>query len=197
MAYAVYDNARNAYSVTMNGGPHVIWGRGHACPDGMVYDLLIDGTLPAAREQQCRQDFLGGYTPLTLTDPSQMTDPAEVARAVYAELYQIIPLGSWDAVHPITVGCDFGGTLKATPNHYVGATYTFDACRFWPGLAITGTGVETNQGDDSDSMILTLQVTGDHTGDIRYTYSIANHAWSIAGTWDGQPAVLPRAQDDQ
>jgi hypothetical protein len=193
MANSVFDSARNAWSVTMNNGPHVIWGRGLACPDGMVYDLMIDGTLPSAREQQCKQEFLGRYTPLTLTDPAQMADPAEVARAVRIELSQNVALGSWDMVDPITVGCDYGGTVKAAPSYLAGATYTFDACRFWPDLSIDGTGVETNQGEDSDSMSLTLQVTGRHSGEIVYTYSIANEAWSIEGVWDNQPAKLTRS----
>jgi pimeloyl-ACP methyl ester carboxylesterase len=193
MAYSVFDNARNAWSVTMNGGSHVIWGRGLACPDGMVYDLLIDGTVPTAREQQCQQDFLGPYTPLTLTDPDAMADPVKVARALSVELYHIVPLSSWHAHDPITIGCDFGGTLTALSSHYGSTTYSFDACRLWPDLTISGTGTELSQGDDSDSMILTLQVTGRHSGEITYTYSIANQAWSIDGIWDNQPAVLTRS----
>jgi pimeloyl-ACP methyl ester carboxylesterase len=193
MAYSVFDNARSAWSVTMNNGPHVIWGRGHACPDGMVYDLIIDGTLPSAREQQCKQDFLGRYTPLTLNDPAQMAHPVEVARAVRVELSQNVALSSWDMVDPISVGCDYGGTVKAAPSHLAETSYSFDACRLWPDLTLNGTGVETNQGEDSDSVILTLQVTGRHTGEIVYTYSIANEAWSISGTWDDHPAVLMRS----
>ena len=193
MAYSVFDTARNAYSVIMNNGPHVIWGRGLACPDAMVYDLLIDGTLPAIREQQCEQDFLGSYTPLTLTDTDGLAEPTKVARAVYTELYQLVPLSNWDSVDPITVGCDFGGTVSAENSDLAGTAYSFDACRFWPDLVISGTGIETNLGEDSDSMILTLQVSGRHTGGIVYTFSIANKAWSIAGTWDGQPVALTRS----
>ena len=61
VAYSVLDNARNAYGVFMEGGPHVIWGRGFACPDSIVEALLYDGTLPAAREQRCSQDFIMDY----------------------------------------------------------------------------------------------------------------------------------------
>jgi pimeloyl-ACP methyl ester carboxylesterase len=192
MAYSVFDNARNAWSVVMQNGPHVIWGRGLACPDGLVYDLMIDGTLPAAREQQCRQELVGDYTRLTLLDPAQEANPVQVARAVDAELYQNIPLGGWDGGDPKTVGCDYGGTVQAVASADSQTTYKLDACRFWPELAVSGTAVETNHGDDSDSMVLTLKVAGTHSGDIVYTYSIANEAWSIDGTWDNQPAVLPR-----
>ncbi len=67
MAYAVADSAANAATVVMEGGPHVILGWGLACPDEIVTDLLVDGTLPAAPTQICHQDLMSPYTPLTLT----------------------------------------------------------------------------------------------------------------------------------
>jgi pimeloyl-ACP methyl ester carboxylesterase len=191
MAYSVFDNARQAWSVTMINGPHVIFGRGLACPDSVVYDLMIDGILPAVTEQQCRQEFLGGYIPLTLTDPADKADPVRVAQAVYEELYQIVPLANWDASEPLRVGCDHGGTVTAAEED-LGTVYTFDACKLWPDLTISGTGVEANTGEPTDAMTLDLQVSGAHVGDIRYAYSIANESWSIDGTWNGRPAVLPR-----
>ena len=191
MAYSVLDSARNAYGVFLRGGPHVIWGRGIACPDGIVYDLLIDGQTPDAAEQQCEQDLLADYAPLTLTDPAQMAEPAAVARAVEVELYQNIPLGNWDGMHPITLGCDHGGTLTAEAT-YAGTDYSFSNCRFWPDLALTGTGVETTSGEDQDGMTLTLSVSGRHEGEIVYHYRTRDEAWTISGTWDGQPAQLPR-----
>ena len=193
MAYSVFDSARNSYGVFLKGGPHVIWGRGIACPDDIVYDLLLDGTLPAAKEQACEQPFIEDYVPLTLTDPKDFSDPAAVGRAVDAELYQIIPLGKWNRVDPMTVGCDFGGTLTAIATD-AGTDYAFRGCRLWPGLAISGTGVEAKSGGDDDNIILTLAVSGQHSGDIVYSYSHRDEAWRIAGTWDGQPALLPRMQ---
>lgn len=191
MAWSVLDSARNAYGVFLSGGPHVIWSRGIACPDGIVYDLLLDGILPAAREQQCEQDLIASYVPLTLTDPARMADPVEVARAVDVELYQLIPLLNWDGAHPITIGCDFGGTLSAEPT-YSGTDYRFRGCRLWQGLTIDGKGVEIATGEDQDGITLTLSVSGDHTGSIVYRYSTRDEAWSISGSWDGKPAVLPR-----
>jgi pimeloyl-ACP methyl ester carboxylesterase len=191
MAYSVLDSAKNGYSVIMQGGPHVIWGRGFACPDAIVQALLFDGTLPAAREQLCSQDLIGDYTPLTLTTDAEMADPATVAQAVDIELYQIIPLTTWDGVDPITLGCDHGGTLTATPT-YDGTDYSFANCSLWPGLAITGLGVEVNAGDDRDGITLTLAVSGRQTGDILYRYSTVTEAFSLSGTWNGAPAQLTR-----
>lgn len=191
MAWSVLDSARNAYGVFLAGGPHVIWSRGIACPDGIVYDLLLDGILPAAREQQCEQDLIGDYVPLTLSDPAERADPVAVARALDVELYQMIPLLNWDGAHPVTAGCDHGGTLSAEST-YAGTNYTFRGCQLWPGLTIDGKGVEIASGEDQDGITLTLSVSGDHSGRIVYRYSTRDEAWSISGSWDGKPAILPR-----
>ena len=190
MARSVLDNARNAYGVFMTGGPHVIWGRGLACPDVIVQALLYEGALPEAREQQCKQDFIADYTPLTLTDPAEKADPLAVARAVDVELYQIIPLNTWNGVGFVTAGCDHGGTLTATATPD-GTDYSFADCHLWPDLSISGQGVEVNLGEDRDGITLTLAVYGLHSGDITYRYSTATEAWSLSGTWDGKPAGLP------
>jgi len=191
MAYSVLDNARNAYAVFLKGGPHVIWGRGLACPDTIVQDLLFDGILPAAPEQHCEQDFVADYTPLTLTTPEQQADPLAVARAVDVELSQIIPLTTWDGAYPITLGCNHGGTLTATAT-YSGTDYRFAECRFWPDLTISGTGAEINIGDENDGLTLTLAVSGGHSGNITYRRSVRDEAWSMSGTWDGAKAQMPR-----
>jgi len=191
MAFSVRDSAQNAYGVFMKGGPHVIWGRGFACPDAIVNALLFKGTLPTAREQQCEQDFIADYAPLTLTDPADLADPLAVARALDVELYQIIPLNTWSGSDPITVGCDYGGTLTAVSN-YDGTVYSFADCRLWPDLVISGEGVEVNLGEDRDGITLTLAVSGLHSGTITYRYSTDTEAWSLSGTWDGKPAGLPR-----
>ncbi len=193
MAYSVLDSARNSYGVFLKGGPHVIWGRNPACPDDIVYDLLIDGIPPRTREQACEQEFIADYTPLTLTDQKETADPVAVAQALDAELYQIIPLGDWDGADSLTVGCDFGGTLTATATRS-GTDYAFDGCRLWRDITISGIGAETKIGSDEDNLTLTLAVSGQHNGDIVYSYSHRDEAWSISGTWDGQPAVLPRME---
>lgn len=191
MAYAVLDGARNAHGVFMAGGPHVIWGRGLACPDGIVRALLIDGTLPVAREQHCTQDLVGSYAPLTLIDPAEAADPLAVARAVDTELYQSIPLSLWDGTDAITVACDHGGTVYARGTQ-VGTNYRFDDCRFWPDLAVTGAGEEVNMGDPDDQILLTLAVSGRQTGVLTYRYRLADEAVSLSGRWNGQPVQLPR-----
>jgi pimeloyl-ACP methyl ester carboxylesterase len=191
MAYSVMDNARNSYGVFMKGGPHVIWGRGLACPDGIVQDLLFDGKLPAAREQQCSQDFIDAYTPLTLTDPAELSDPQAVAQAVDTELLNMIELGNWDGEHPVTVGCDMGGTVTASATDR-GTDYVLKDCRYWPDLAVSGIASEIAMDEAEDGITLTLKVSGSHQGELTYSYRTRDEAWSLTGTYDGKPAGVTR-----
>jgi pimeloyl-ACP methyl ester carboxylesterase len=191
MAYSVLDNAKNSYGVFIQGGAHVIWGRGYACPDTIVEALLYDGTPPVAREQICVQDAIGDYIEMTLTNPADLANAFTVASAVEVELYQFLPLNSWDGIDPRTFGCQHGGTLTATATDR-GTDYAFKECRFWPGLAVTGTGVEIAMDEADDGLTLTLAVTGARTGDLVYSYSAFDEAWRFSGTWSGLPATLPR-----
>ena len=62
MSYAILDHAKNAYMVAMEGGPHVIWGRGLHLPGR-------DRLQPAVRRHPAGgegtglpQDFIGAYS---------------------------------------------------------------------------------------------------------------------------------------
>ncbi len=54
----------NAYLIVKPGGPHVIFGRGEACPDDLVTAFLEDGTLPASRRTVCPGDVADDYVPI-------------------------------------------------------------------------------------------------------------------------------------
>lgn len=192
MAYSVLDNARNAYGVFMTGGPHVIWGRGHACPDGIVQALLYDGTLPVAREQVCEQDPIASYTPLTLTNPAQMSRPFDVARAIETELQHFVPLVTWHGEHPVSIGCPFGGSMMVTPGDR-GTDFAFIDCKFWQDLTFTGTAVDVLMDEPDDGITLDLAITGASQGSLTYRHRTKDQAFSLSGTWNDQPASLPRS----
>ena len=111
MSYAVLDHVKNGYMVAMEGGPHVIWGRGRACPDEIVYSLLFDGILPEAKEQLCRQDFIGAYEPLTLTDPTKAADPIQIAYALQTELEQSPEIYNWEGSETLSLGAATSAAL--------------------------------------------------------------------------------------
>jgi pimeloyl-ACP methyl ester carboxylesterase len=188
--YAVFDHAKNAYMVTMQGGPHVIWGRGLACPDKIVFGLMLDGRKPEKREQVCKQDFLDAYAPLTA---ARTGDAFGLAQGVEAEIAQSRDLANWDGYNELTFGCDFGGTATVNAARS-GVEYTFDACAFWPGLTVAGDGTLIDAGDGRrpDGLTLNLKVSGTHQGTIAYRRDTTTAARSLSGTFDGQDVATPR-----
>jgi pimeloyl-ACP methyl ester carboxylesterase len=189
-AYSVFDNARNASMILMQGGHHVIWGRGHACPDVIVDRMLTEGVLPDAPLQLCRQDFLEGYARLTLTDPAA-ADALAVAQGVATELDWYPELYNWDYAEDRALGCDHGGTITASAGE-TDTTYVFAACALWPGVVLDGSAIRRDAGDDDDRITLGLTVSGLHTGEIAYSRGTATEAETIAGTWNGAPLDTPR-----
>ena len=191
MSYSVLDYARNGYLVVMQGGPHVIWGRGLTCPDEIVYGLLFDGTLPEAKEQLCSQDFVGAYQRLTLTDPGDAADPFLVARSLQLELGQSPELYNWGRDAPLAIGCDHGGAVEVSAAEE-GAAYSFVKCAWWPGLVFDGTGIAIEAGAENIGLTLDLAVSGNHIGKITYRHNSATDAMTLSGTYDGKVVATPR-----
>ena len=191
MSYSILDYVKNGYMVAMEGGPHVIWGRGLSCPDEIVYSLLFDGTLPEAKEQICHQDFIGAYEPLTLTDPAAAAEPIQVAHALQTEIDQSPEIYNWDGGETLALGCDYGGTLEVSAAEE-GTAYSFAKCAMWPGLVFDGTGISIEEGAENVGLTLDLAVSGDHTGQITYRHNTATDAMTLNGTYDGKVVATPR-----
>jgi len=186
--YAVFQHAKNAYMVTMRGGPHVIFGRGLGCPDAIVFGLMLDGRKPERPEQVCEQDFLDPYVPLTAP-----MDAFALARGAEIELAQLPALVNWDRVDPIALGCDFGGSVTATAGE-TGTDYAFKDCAFWPDVKVNGSGVEIDAGDGTqpDGMTLKLDLAGARQGALNYRHDTTTEAMSLSGRFDGKDAATPR-----
>ena len=188
--YAVFDHAKNAFMVTMQGGPHVIFGRGLDCPDQIVFGLMLEGRKPEKREQVCKQAFLDPYVPLTA---SKTGDAFALAQAIETELKQSPDLIGWDGYNALTFGCDFGGTVSANAAR-TGVEYTFEDCAWWPGLKINGDGVSIDAGDGTrpDGLTLDVKVSGAHKGALTYRHDTTTAARSLSGTFDGKDVSTPR-----
>jgi pimeloyl-ACP methyl ester carboxylesterase len=182
-SYSVLDGARNAAMVAMEGGPHVIYGRGLACPDQVVTDLVLDGVMPDVPVQVCRQQLVGYYEPLTLRDPA-LASPLDIARAVAVELYWHPDVYFWSGDEPLQAGCDFGGSISGTMSDK-GTRYQLTDCSLWPGIVLTGTFLELSEDMPGAGQVLTVEVTGLHTGSFRAHDSIDRGSISITGTWNG------------
>jgi hypothetical protein len=190
-AYSVLDNVRNGHMVVMEGGPHVTYGWGNACPDQIVSDMILRGQMPAQQVQLCAWDLVEGYVPLTLTDPVAMADPMAIARAVEVELLEYPELINWDAITPIAVGCDHGGVMGEVETDY-GYEYTFADCQLWPGLVINGKGEEVWGDAGMESLTLTLQIQGPASGEVVYVSNILSESRAISGRFNDKPLETPR-----
>lgn len=191
--YAVFDAVQNGYMVTMQGGPHVILGRGLACPDTVVLGLMLDGTEPSARELYCEQEEVAGYVPLSDPGHAKKLDGFALARGVETELGQSPELWYRDWAEPLTVGCDFGGSFTATSTD-TGTDYSFADCAFWPGIAVGGTGSEVADAESGNGMALdlTIRTDGKPRGKLAYRHDTDAETMSLAGTLDDKPVATPR-----
>jgi pimeloyl-ACP methyl ester carboxylesterase len=191
--YDVYDGLANGYMVTMKGGPHVILGRGLACPDKLVLDLMLDGKKPAAREQFCETDEIGAYTRLTAPGSAKKLDPFALARGVETELGQSTELWYWDGADPLSVGCDYGGSVTATGTD-IGTEYNFADCAFWPGIAVSGSGSEVTDAKSGNgtSLRLTVRTDGNQRGRLAYRHDTDAETMTLDGRLDDKPVATPR-----
>ena len=189
--YAVFDRIKNGYMITMQGGPHVIMGRGEGCPDKIVLGLLLDDKTPLAHEQICDTSLMLNYVPLTLIDPAEAKDGFAVARAVEIEIDRLPEL-YWDlGSDPVSVGCDHGGKIEARDTDS-GREYRFRNCELWSGLRISGTGSAHQEGNKSDDITLAIDVAGSHRGHLNYHHDWITEATSFGGEYDGKELVTPR-----
>jgi hypothetical protein len=191
MAYSVFDHVQNGSMVIMQGGPHVIWGRGLACPDQIVFDLIVDNVPPLAPVQLCRQEFVTGYEPLTMTNPNDASQPIEIARALERELAWSPELYLWNGQDPMGVGCDYGGYLIVSAQD-AGTDYSFTDCQFWKGTILNGTGWLAENDADDDGMTLYLTVSGTHQGQFTYHNNYVTEASKLTGFFNGSDVSTPR-----
>lgn len=191
-AYSVLDNVQNGYMVVMQGGPHVTYGWGKACPDQIVSDMILRGQMPGNQVQLC--DWGGmveGYAPLTLIDPADATDALTIARGVEAELLEYPELTNWDAAAPIRLGCDHGGVMGEYETEE-GYGYTFTDCRLWPGISVNGTGTEIWGDSGMESLTLDLRIDGPTSGDVVYVSNVLAESRAISGMFGGKQIETPR-----
>jgi hypothetical protein len=187
-AYALLDEIADSSLVVIEGGPHVAFGRGNACPDRIVAQFLLTGELPATRLQICSQPLVTGYVPRTLPDP-QSTTPLTLVQALDTEFWQLPEMRAWTGEGPLAVGCNYGGAVEARLGP-ASAEYEFRSCALWPGLAVTGL---LTEGDGLSRF--EIEVTGLHAGSLSAGYEWDTRGFFVSGTWDGEAVETPRPID--
>jgi pimeloyl-ACP methyl ester carboxylesterase len=185
---SVFQHLVDGYLITEQGGPHVIFGWGNACPDDLVTNFLVDGTQPEQRETTCEGVVTKKYVPLSPLSAVDFANPLKALDAVFTDFYYLPEYYYWDLVTPTTVGCPFGGTFlfKSTDS---GEDFTLQDCVFSDGFIMNGTGAY-NYNDEIFS--LDVSVTGLSAGLLTYSRQ-GDGSIQATGTYGGQTIDLKDA----
>jgi pimeloyl-ACP methyl ester carboxylesterase len=182
----VYSRLDDAYLITQQGGPHVIFGYGNACPDETITAFLVDDVLPPEREMTCDGVIVNPYVPLPPADAAEFADVLEALSSVDDEIYYLPEYYYWDYETPTSIGCPHGGTLAfeiADP----GEQFTLDECAFSAGFGMTGTGAYDYE---VGVFSLDVAVSGLANGELVYERADEDGSRSVTGEYDSETVSL-------
>jgi pimeloyl-ACP methyl ester carboxylesterase len=182
---SVFQHLADGYMVTEQGGPHIIFGWGLACPDDLVTAYLVEGTLPGQRETICEGVVTREFVPLFALHAADYADPLKTMDAVYLDIYYLPEYYYWDWTTPTTTGCALGGSLAFEPSD-TGDAFTLTECAFSEGFIITGTGLYNY---DEDSFMMDVQISGLTEGQLQYT-RLTDGSIQVSGTFNNQTIDL-------
>lgn len=178
---AVYSRLADGYFVTETGGPHVIFGWGIECVDGLVTEFLVEDKLPAERETVCEGVVADAFVPLAAANAADYADPLEALTAVENEIYYLPEYYYMSYTTARAVACPYGGTF-AFEGGDTGDAFTFTDCAFSDGFAMTGSG---SYNYDDASFTLEVNVSGLKDGALTFVRDGEGTA-SVSGTYGGE-----------
>jgi len=163
---SVYEHLSDAYLITQNYGPHVIFGRGNVCPDALVTDFLVNDIVPAERETVCDGYLVDEHVPLAPRFAIAFGSPSNALSSVETEIYYLPEFYYWYDLAPTSVGCTYGGTMTFESNT-AGTKYNFtlDHCAFTYNFVMTGIGFYNT---NTDRFLLKVDTTGRWTCSLKY-----------------------------
>ena len=109
MRVSVFDDA---YLITLQGGPHVIFDWGYTCVDDLISNYLGSGTLPPTKVTICDGDIIDPYVAAAPAETADVeaAEPVDVAASVADQLSYNVEYWSWPGDETLEFGCDFGGS---------------------------------------------------------------------------------------
>jgi pimeloyl-ACP methyl ester carboxylesterase len=184
----VFSRLSDGYLVTTQGGAHIIFGRGDACPDDLVTAFLVEGTTPGERKTTCEGVIYNPYVPLAPLDAADFADPLEAMISIDNEIYYLPEYYYWDVATPTTVVCPFGGSMLFEPTG-AGDSLTLTQCAFIEDFILAGSG-----GNNYESGLFTLEITlsGAAAGELHYTRDDTLGTFKLTGAYNGSPVALTR-----
>jgi pimeloyl-ACP methyl ester carboxylesterase len=154
---SVYRRLDDGYLITQQGGPHVIFGRGNACPDDIGTAFLVKDQVPRQRETVCEGVVADTYVPLAPPSADTFKSALVAFQSAENEIYYLPEYYYWDVFTPTSVGCPSGGgTLTFEPDG-ANTIFALDQCAFSRGWKMTGSG---SYNADRDRFVLEVTVGG-------------------------------------
>jgi pimeloyl-ACP methyl ester carboxylesterase len=187
----VFSRLADGYLVTVQGGAHVVYGRGDACVDDLVTAFLVNGQVPAQRETSCDGVLYEDYVPVMAKDSAQYNNALDALEAVDNEIYYLSEYYYWDGITPATVGCTYGGVLSFELND-AGTVFNLQNCAFSEGLILSGA---ATYNDETGIFAMDLNVSGRVGGKLFYTHD-ADGNLSVSGRYDRKKINLTKSAGD-
>lgn len=185
---AVAARLADGYHIYVEGGVHSIYGYGEQCPDQIITDFMVNGTLPQEREIVCKWDpaVVVEYAPNLPKDVSEFADPLEMLSALDVNLYYLPEVFYGYFQEDETAGCTYGGTYTFGPSE-IGDQYVFDQCSMVNGLVMTGSGFYDSE---KDIYSFEVDISGAKTGRLIYTYDYGSGTTTVTGEYGGETIDL-------
>ena len=180
-AQAIHARTEGSYLVeVVDGGPHVIFGRGHPCVDDVVIGFLVNETLPADARTTCAGWHVDPFLPLLEANLPDYPDVLAALVAIDTEMVALPEVVHWDLTEALEIGCDRGGSLRLEAGDQIDVE--FSECLFVEGLPLTGTGTLDLE---TLATVFEVEVPG---GALEYSRN-ADGA-RVTGTLNGEPVDL-------
>ena len=183
---AVFKRLSNAYLVTTQGGAHVTFGRGNACPDDIVTSFVVSDTLPARAETQCDGVLARDYVPIAPADAKTFANALDALASAENEIVYAPEYYGWDGSGDDGIGCAQGGTAAWHAGEKL-TSFTLTQCSFSRGFVMSGDGTYDAV---ADRWTFDVAVSGDHTGKLSYVRE--GDSIKVTGTLGGKPVSLSR-----
>ena len=182
-ALRIFGRLDNAYLVVQPGGPHIIFGRGNACPDDLVTAFLVDGQAPAQRRTYCDWAGVDPYVPIPAQTVTGYEDALAAMAAVDDEINTNGDYWNWDGSETLRYGCLYGGWIAYVPSD-AGADLQLRDCAFSRGMPLSGEGVL-----DWTEGTFSLTASGLNDTSVVYARDV-DGVRSVTGTWFGTPVSI-------
>ncbi|MCL5994995.1 MAG: alpha/beta hydrolase [Chloroflexi bacterium] len=182
----VYDHLADGYLIVTEGGAHVTFGRGDACPDDIVTAFLVEGQPPEQRETTCEGVVASSYTSIAPQNASAFANPLDAMQSAYDEIMHLPEYWYWDGATTLRVGCTYGGMVQI--EHASGVDQmNLNDCAFSQGFHITGNG---EYDGDSDHFAVEATITGQ--AEFQFAFEAGADGASVRGTYAGKPVDLSK-----